>query len=538
MSHSIARRAWQARMVCFAAREARLAAFPSVLLLAFAVITAMLWARPAIWRIAAAGAASAAAGLTLLRVYGSLPLTSQISVWRPVTLFGDGLLLMVDSPTWPAAFVLSLIPLVCLLSRVGARPMDGLETTGVVAMAGLGLTALFASNLLTLIVIWSLLGVCRLAWAILAGDGESSPTALIRIVPQEIAAALLLMLAGFLDQTAGGSTSLLSPPRSSIGAIVFLLAVLVRAAPVGALRGEGPSPSGRQVVTTLGFQVVPAVVALGSLGRVLLHGLPPEAFTAGAWLGLLAMLSGLRSWLDDAASKRRGEALPWILVGSGMLAACLTRSGEVALAMSVLLLLIGGLDAIQQVQRLWQRAWPALAFLAAAGAPALPGAGVVMQLEPLARSGLGGWILVAVAMAAVAAGLWLRAAGHSTAADTPAGAPVRGSDLAGLALLLSAVLVSLRQGWVGDLTSLGVAAGIMALGIVGIVVASRLPYRSAERTGTSLYQDLVRGGRQSAQATVTAAGQVVGAVAGLFEGRAGMLWMFLVVLATWLALRS
>jgi hypothetical protein len=141
-------------------------------------------------------------------------------------------------------------------------------------------------------------------------------------------------------------------------------------------------------------------------------------------------------------------------------------------------------------------------------------------------------------MAAVAAGLWLRAAGHSTAADTPAGAPVRGSDLAGLALLLSAVLVSLRQGWVGDLTSLGVAAGIMALGIVGIVVASRLPYRSAERTGTSLYQDLVRGGRQSAQATVTAAGQVVGAVAGLFEGRAGMLWMFLVVLATWLALRS
>jgi hypothetical protein len=32
--------------------------------------------------------------------------------------------------------------------------------------------------------------------------------------------------------------------------------------------------------------------------------------------------------------------------------------------------------------------------------------------------------------------------------------------------------------------------------------------------------------------------QTVGAVASLFEGRAGMLWMFLVVLAAWLALRG
>ena len=511
--------------------EARVAAFPSFVLLICSALTALLWTRPAVWRTAAAIAGAAASGLALLAVTRVLPLTSQLSVWRPVSLFGDGLLLTLDDPLWPVAFLICAVPLVCMLSRVGGQPLEGLEITATLAMAGLGLAALQAGNLLILMIAWSLMGVCRLAWIVLTEDPEHRPSALARVGVQEAAAPLLLMLAGFLDQMAGGAASLSAPMRSSAGAVAFLLAVLLKALPAA---GEGPDP-GRALIEHVCFRLLPASVALASLGRLQLFGLPPAADAWGGLLGVLVLLSGTLGWLGAAGRRDRSAWLIWSLVGIGMFLAR-QAAGEAALAMAALLLLVGGLSVAQRIQQPWQRAWPVVGLLAAAGAPGLPGAGVTMVLQE--RGEGSAWAIAPAAMAVIAAGLWQRGNESSTVTPLPAAARVRGTDLACLGLLLSGLVASIHQGWLGNSASLLLSAGILLLAVAGLWLLPRQPWLTPERLASLDPLAFVRRGERAVGAVLAAGQESVGAVASLFEGRAGMLWMFLVVLAAWLALRG
>jgi len=511
--------------------EARVAAFPSFVLMISSALTALLWTRPAVWRTASAVAGAAASSLALLLVTRVLPLTSQLSVWRPVSLFGDGLLLTLDDQLWPVAFVICALPMVCMLSRVGGKPLEGIEITAALAMAGLGLAALQAGNLLTLIVTWSLMGVCRLAWIVLSEDPEHRPAALARVGLQETAAPLLLMLAGFLDQSAAGAAPLSAPMRSSAGAVAFLLAALTKALPAG---GDGREPA-RPLIEHMCFRLLPASVALASMGRLLLSGVPPAAEAWGGLLGLLVLLSGALGWLGAAGRRDRSAWLIWSLVGMGTFLGC-QAAGEAALAMAALLLLVGGLSAAQRIQQAWQRVWPAASFLAAAGAPGLPGAGVMLVLRE--RGEGSAWAIAVPAMAITAAALWQRGIEPPTTAPLPAAARVRGTDLACLALLLSGVVASLHQEWLGNSASLLLSAGILLLAVAGLWLLPRQPWLSSERLASLDPHAFARRGERAVGAVLATGQQTVGAVASLFEGRAGMLWMFLVVLAAWLALRG
>ena len=508
--------------------EARVAAFPSFVLIIFSALTALLWTRPAAWRSATAAAGAAASSLALLLVTRVLPLTAHLSVWRPVSLFGDGLLLTLDDPLWPVAFVIGALPVVCMLSRVGGKPLEGIEITAALAMAGLGLAALQAGNLLTLMVTWSLMGVCRLAWIVLSEDPEYRPAALARVGLQEAAAPLLLMLAGFLEPSAA---SLSRPMGSSAGAVAFLLAVLARALPAG---GDGREP-GRPLIEHVCFRLLPASIALASLGGLLLSGIPPSAAVWGGLLGMLVFLAGALGWLGVAGRRDQSVWLIWSLVGMGTFLGCQV-AGEAALAMATLLLLVGGLSVVQRIQQPWQRVWPAAGVLAAAGAPGLPGAGVMMVLR---ERGVGSvWAIALAAMAVTAAALWQRGNEPPTAAPLPAAARVRGTDLACLALLFSGAVASLQQGWLGNSASLLLSAGILLLAVAGLWLVPRQPWLTSERLASLDPLAIARRGEGAVGAVLAAGQQMVGAVASLFEGRAGMLWMFLVVLAAWLALRG
>ena len=508
--------------------EARLAAFPSFVLLLFSAFTALLWTRPAVWRTASAIAGAAASCLALLLVIGVLPLTSQLSVWRPVSLFGEGLLLTLDDPLWPVAFVICGLPIVCILSRVGGKPLEGVEVSAALAMAGLGLAALQAGNLLTLMVTWSLMGVCRLAWIVAFEGLEYRPAALARVGLQEAAAPLLLMLASFLDQSAA---PLSAPMRSSAGAVAFLLAVLTKALPVG---GDSREPA-RPLIEYVCFRLLPASVALASWGRLLLSGVPPPADAWGGLLGMLVFLSGALGWLGPAGRRDRSAWLIWSLVGMGTFLGCQV-AGEAALAMAALLLLVGGLSAAQRIQQPWQRLWPAASLLAAAGLPGLPGAGVIMLLGERGQGST--WAIALPAMAMTAAGLRQRGIELPIATAQPAAARVRGTDLACLALLLSGAVASIQQGWLGNSASFLLSAGILLLAIAGLWLVPRQPWLTSERLAGLSPLALARRGERAVVVLLDAGQQTVAAVASLFEGRAGMLWMFLVVLAAWLALRG
>jgi hypothetical protein len=464
----------------------------------------------------------------LLLLIGVLPLTSKLSVWRPVSLFGEGLLLTLDDPLWPVAFIIGALPTVCVLSRVGDKPLEGMEVTAALAMAGLGLAALQAGNLLTLMVTWSLMGVSRLAWVVLSEDPEYRPAVLAQVGLQEAAAPLLLMLAGFLDQSAA---PLSEPMRSSAGAVVFLLAVFSKTLPA---RGDSRERA-RPLIEHLCFRLLPASVALAALGRLLLSGVPAPADVWGGLLGMSVFLFGALGWLGSAGRRDHSAWLIWSVVGMGTFLGC-QGAGEAAPAMAALLLVVGGLAAAQRIQRPWQRLWPAASLLAAAGVPGLPGAGVIRVLWE--RGEVSTWAIALPAMAMTAAGLWQRGIELPIATPQPAAARVRGTDLACLALLLSGAVASIQQGWLGNPASLLPSAGILLLAVAGLWLVPRQPWLTSDRLAGVGPLALARRVQRAVGAVLVAGQQTVGAVASLFEGRAGMLWMFLVVLAAWLALRG
>lgn len=501
-----------------------MAAFPSLLLLTSSALVFSPWGRRAVWRTAAAAAASSAAALIVLFLADRLPVQTRLSVWRPVALFGDGLLLTLDQLAWPVAFMVCALPLIAILQRIGGHPLDALELTGALAGAGLGVAALFADNLLSLMVAWSLMGVSRMAWTILRGRPEGKPAALARVGGQEMAPPLILMLAGFMEQMAGGTASLEAPMRDTLGAAVFGAAVLARALPAASAR-ESSAPA---LVDGLVFRHLPAAVALTSLGRQLVSGMPQGALGWGALGGALVVGSGIMRWLGATLSDDRGAAQLWTLVGVGTLASWLGPAGEAAVAAAALMLLVGGIQAAQQAHHRWQRLWPAVSSLAVAGAPGLPGAGVVMRVGPPDFT----WAALAAPLAFVAFGLW-----EPDSADPPephgrASARVGGADLACLALVLSAVVAGLRQSWSGNWQ---LSAGIALPAAAGVWLAARRGWPRPVAAGS---RELQQVWDRLARALLSVFESSARGLAGLFEGRAGVLWMFLLVLVGWLALRG
>ena len=125
------------------------------------------------------------AGLTtiLILTFTSVePVTTVvISLWQPSLLFGAALALKTDVIMQPLALVLALITCSAILVGLGRteRPHPRLAAT-LLALLSAGLAALWAANLLTMIVIWAIYDLLHAAGRIAAGgSGRTAVRSLI-----------------------------------------------------------------------------------------------------------------------------------------------------------------------------------------------------------------------------------------------------------------------------------------------------------------------------------------------------------------------
>lgn len=515
--------------------EARVAAFPTLLLLISAGSIGLFSARRPLWWAVVAAAGISGCWLTLLLLEARLPLATELSVWRPVTLFGQGLLLVLDDRAWGSAVAVCGLLLAIGVSRVGESDPEAADLGWALALGAFALLGALAGNMLTLIIGWSLMGACRMAWRIFAVDRDPVGGDLVRLGGQEMAAPLLLMQAAYLDQVAAGPADVFSPLRSAGGALMFLLAIIVRSAPWATRRAQIDRPS-RSRARFSAFQLLPPAAALALLARVELSAMAPATATAGQWLGLLTFVAAAVGWILFSGREASPSWLAWALSGLGLMLACAGVADGVQ-ALTVLVVLLGGLQSIPRVLQPWQRLWPMLGFVAAVGVPATPGAGLVASLGRRMLSGEMHWVWIVVlaGMAIVAAGVLQEALDFRKEDPGAASSHVRGTDLAGLALVATSLVISMQQGWLRGGLSLApfAATTLAALSLAWWAWRWRTSATSFNLPSVNLSPV----GRlvNSASSGVLRA---VGSVVALFEGRAGLLWMFLVLLAAWLAVQA
>lgn len=263
-----------------------------------------------------------AAGLTtilILRFAWAEPVTVVLSLWQPSLLFGAALTLQTDAIVQPLALVLALITCSAILVELGSteEPRPRLAAT-LLALLSAGFVALWAANLLTMIVSWALWDLLYAAGHIAAGG--SGRTAIRGLILGCV--ATLILWSGVLLAGGGAGCDLWSLMALS-GAPLTLWVV------AGVLR-LGMYPF--HLSTCDGLHAVPSLAAPLLLGPIVGWGLMLRLAQANTgflpgnlWapiVAAVAMAMGcFLAW--SCASPRR--ALTWI--GMGINGAVLLAAG-------------------------------------------------------------------------------------------------------------------------------------------------------------------------------------------------------------------
>jgi hypothetical protein len=487
-------------------------------------------------------ALSAAIGLALLSangLYWLLPTTPlEVSTWEPAELFQARLLLRLDLSALALTASISLLLLTIYVTGP-ARPGSASPITRLLGAGytGLALAAVMADNLLSVALIWGLADVCAFLFLLPAAEDEATVTGLTRRFTVQVISVLLVLAAAM-------------PARvyeQSIGtgwqSALLAAAVLVRVGLWPLHVGLPPLPGVRRGLGSL-VRLLPAAMGLAALDRHLPAEVPLLVRLALIALGGLSIAFGAIRWLAAEDRLQERPFLVLLFAGLGVTAAGVGQpSGVHAVAAAGCgLLLAGGLSSIYVPHQAWHRAlgWAAAVLLA--GLPWTVNHGLVslaawaVTADLPAQLGSLGLLLGLAAAAIGMAGLAdVRLAGWESGEGF-----VRGAYGLGLVLpLVGIVLVGILL--TGSLTRAGLlaAAGVVTVSITGFLILrrgdARLVQAAAATTGRSAAR-LQHSARQLWRWVGRNVGRGVRQLAALLEGRSGMLWVYVALLAIGLAL--
>ena len=300
------------------------------------------------WLIAVA--VSLAAWIIILAQQTRLPISITLVDWRPREFFSVSPALLVDETSWPFALAVVTLTLAALLSDLARTTLPS-ETTGapfsasdwwswaaILALAGLGLVAILAANLLTVLLAWSAMDLVEIIiWLSQARTSQES-NQVVAAFSGRLAGIVGILWAAIVAQSTGLPLSFetLTP---QIDAYLVIAAGLR----LGVLPGnitQIQELAQRRSLSSL-LHLTPAAASLALLGRAFFGADPQLAPYMLIVIGLAAVYGGLM-WLN-AADERQGQS-SWVL-GMAALALGSMVLGQPAagLAWGLGMLLPGGL---------------------------------------------------------------------------------------------------------------------------------------------------------------------------------------------------
>ena len=486
--------------------------------------------------------ATAAAFLTWfvsLMMGNSIPESVQLSIWRPTTLFPTPLVLSLDNMSWTLVYCASTVLLAVFLTEAVRPSIAKARTSAIMLMFfSLCASALFAGNLLTLVLAWTLFDVGSLLFLIFIQDDPQDITQIISRFALDMGGILLIVSGGVVMAVSGQDTSLSGQPLSGYAAILLISGAMLRLGLFPMHFNLPPVPAVRRGMGTL-LRLFPPAVALSLVARVYEQGFPRDLAIIFTALGILGFIVGGVRWILDNDVLQARPFFVLTLSGIGIFAASVHPNGGGAItAAAALILLIGAVISLTVIHLPSHRIWPFLSTIILLGAPISPG-GVLAasigegfiagDLKALAISGVLGLLLLGLgSIKVIVQDLTPWSEGESR---------VRMIYTLGLALpVFVAVGIGIREVSIISIAGLIVFLLVLVLGIFSFVVLRRIPEEGIERlraridffdTGP-LYNTL----RRILQILL----DMIRSIGGVLEGEGAILWMFVIVMILVLAL--
>ncbi len=320
------------------------------------------------WLVGTGSALMASAFFLYLR--GGLPHEMAVLNWLPLSQFTDSLIWGLDSIGWVYAMSLSLLGLGTLLTAAARlqRDVSPPAWAGILSILAVAMLAVYAANLLSLVLMWTLLDLIELV--ILQANSRER-----RIGLQTVTAFAVRVSGSFLVLTAillvrGQNlppTFVSLPPRE---ALFLLIACGLR---LGVLPLHLTAVQGSVARRGLGtaLRMASAGSVLPVLARLPAGAVPPE--WQGALLALLALavLYSSAGWLTapDVLTARPF----WLIATASMAVVCVVHGQPLAsLAWGVLLILPGSVFFLHSATQPGTVVFSLIALVSMSGLPLTP----------------------------------------------------------------------------------------------------------------------------------------------------------------------
>ena len=462
-----------------------------------------------------------------------LPSDIILSLWEPKSICFDGLILEVDSLTLLLVFSLATFGLFTVLSAQRDQFSSGqMHFFSLCLLAGFGLFTLIPGNILTLCLAWVLWEVVINIIPLLNQDTplasyKTSPATIQRLIAVPLALAI-----GVLIKSGSAESELLPTLTTSWVIGLAIIATLVRfewgqnslAESMGAKRASSIEPMIQGISIASGFAF---------MGRVLQSGVLSDFNPILKVFGLVLSIYGLLLMFNPKSQGSKNLSIALTLLGVGSLVELYRaeHNGEVLIIVSSLVLLTYSIQNQPNIKGRWRVLASSIVAITVIGLPGSIG-GVLVEAIARLFNGIEGIIIGALIVLCLF-GIALKILQDSIVKGESKNDSQAFSTAGQLAstpfLLVAVVFMGLLIGW---RISLG---GVLIFAFAGVMLGMIMYVINMRKVVLKLPLSLQIPPRSSdffvgVRATIMRSlWSVVQTTARIFEGKAGLLWVYVIM---------
>ncbi|HAV75774.1 MAG TPA: hypothetical protein DCX53_00305 [Anaerolineae bacterium] len=316
------------------------------------------------WLLATGGAFTA--WISLLFWQTAMPITAQLPIWQPVSIFRQTPLFIADGISWTFAMSLGTICLGVIITAVARDNFPSpVSWIGIFLLTAFGILAVTAENPLTLVLLWAAIDLSELISQLYFVEEPKLNERVVVSFASRVTGTLVLLWASMVSASNDSVLNFLSAPPSSGLLLVLASGLRLGVLPLH-LPYAGDSAFRRGFGTNL--RMVSAGSSLILLARVPLSSVESPITPYLMMFASIAALYGGWMWLrsPDELTGR-----PFWLIGLGSLAVAAALRGNPigATAWSCALILSGGALFLASAQSRWLER---TLFIGVLGVSALP----------------------------------------------------------------------------------------------------------------------------------------------------------------------